>query len=294
MNKDSHWNKIRRILIAVLVLNWLVAFLKLLFGHLSKSQSMTADGYHSFADGTSNIIGLIGVWYASSPRDKDHPYGHKKYETLASIVIGLLLFVVCFNIARESILRFMNPVLPQITTMSFIVMIVTMAINIAVMRYEHRQGKALSSDVLVSDAMHTRADILTSFTVIAAFVFIKIGYPVFDPIFALIIAFFIGHAGLEILRNSSKVLCDQAVLDPKVIKKVCMAMEGVVQCHKIRTRGRQDDIHIDLHVLLDDDTTLKKAHEISYSIENNMKKKFLGVTDVIVHIEPVGSQRKNG
>ena len=125
-----------------------------------------------------------------------------------------------------------------------------------------------------------------------AFIFIKMGYPVFDMIFALVIAFFIGHAGLEILRHSSQVLCDQAVLEPKIIKDVVMSTKGVVQCHKIRTRGRQDDIHIDLHVLLDDDTTLRKAHEISYSIEGAVKNQIPGVADVVVHIEPVSSQKK--
>ncbi|MBL7130317.1 MAG: cation transporter [Candidatus Omnitrophica bacterium] len=290
--KDNHWNKIRRILIGVLLLNWFVAILKLIFGHIVKSQSMIADGYHSFSDGASNIIGLIGIWYASFPRDKEHPYGHKKYETFAAIGIALLLFLVCFNIARESFLRFLNPILPQINVVSFIIMIVTMAINFGVMRYEHRQGKYLNSDILISDAMHTRADILTSFSVIAAFIFIKIGYPIFDTIFAIVIAIFIGHAGFEILHSSSRVLCDQVALDPKIIKKVVMSTQGVIQCHKIRTRGRKDDIHIDLHVLLDDDTILKKAHEVSYIIEDSIKKQIPEVTDVIVHIEPVSSQYK--
>ena len=178
--------------------------------------------------------------------------------------------------------------------LSFMIMIFTTAINFGVMRYEHRQGRLLNSDILTSDAMHTQADILTSFSVIAAFIFIKLGYPVFDTIFAIVIAFFIGHAGFEILKRSSRVLCDQAVLDPKLIKKITMSAQGVVQCHKIRTRGRKDDIHIDLHVLLDDNTTLKKAHEISYAIEEAIKKQIPGVTDVIVHIEPVSSQKKKG
>lgn len=292
MTRDSNWVKIRKILITILVLNWLVATLKLVFGYFVKSHSMVADGFHSFADGASNIIGLVGIWYASFPRDKDHPYGHKKYETFTAILIGLLLFLACINIVRESFLRFFNPVLPNINVLSFIVMVITMAINFLVMRYEKRQGKVLNSDVLVSDAMHTQSDMLTSFTVIASFIFVKIGLPVFDPIFALIIAVFIGYAGVEILRHSSRVLCDTAALDPKVIKKVCMSVEGVVQCHKIRTRGRQDDIHIDLHVLLDDATSLKKAHEISYEIEESMKTQIPGVVDVVVHLEPVSSQHK--
>jgi cation diffusion facilitator family transporter len=286
--KDNHWGKIRQVLIWVLVLNWFVAILKLIFGYVVKSQSMVADGFHSFSDGASNIVGLVGIWYASFPRDKDHPYGHKKYETFAAIIIALLLFLVCINIARESMLRFFHQLSPQIGIYSFAVMALTMAINFVVMRYEYKRGMALHSDILVSDSMHTKADLLTSVSVIVSFIFIKIGYPVFDAIFAIVIAIFIGHAGYEILRNSSKVLCDQAAVDPLVIKKVVMATRGVVQCHKIRTRGREDDIHIDLHVLLDDKTSLREAHEISYEIEGNIKKQIPGVADVVVHIEPVG------
>ena len=288
--KDTHWIRIRRILLTVLFLNWLVAVLKVIFGLAVKSQSMVADGYHSFADGASNIIGLIGIWYASFPRDKDHPYGHKKYETFASIGIALVLFIVCFNILREGFLRFLNPVVPHISTISFLIMIVTIIINFIVMSYEHSKGKALKSDVLIADAMHTRSDILTSFSVIAAFIFIKLGFPMFDTIFAIVIAIFIGYAGFEILYSSSRVLCDQAVLDSETIKRIVMSSKGVIQCHRIRTRGRRDDVHIDLHVLLDDDTPLKKAHDISYAIECNIKKQIPGATDVVVHIEPVGSR----
>lgn len=291
--KDNHWAQIRTVLIIVLALNWLVAALKLVFGYLIKSQSMIADGFHSFADGASNIIGLAGVWYASFPRDKDHPYGHKKYETFAAIGIAFLLFLICFNIIRESFLRFSKPVLPSVNMQSFMVMIFTTLVNFGVMRYEYRKGKVLSSDILVADSMHTRADILTSFSVMAAFIFIKSGLPIFDTIFALIISIFIGHAGYEILHSSSEILCDQAAVDTEIIKKVVMSTSGVAQCHKIRTRGRSDDIHIDLHVLLDDSTPLKKAHEISYAIENNIRKQIPGVTDVIVHIEPLSSQKKS-
>jgi cation diffusion facilitator family transporter len=170
------------------------------------------------------------------------------------------------------------------------VMFATMLVNFIVVEFEYRRGKFLNSDILVSDSLHTRADILTSFSVIAAFIFIKMGYPIADTIFAAIIAFFIGYTGIEILRSSSKVLCDEVAVDPEVIKKIVDSTEGVVACHKIRTRGRKDDIHIDLHVLLNDNMPLKKAHQISYAIEDNIKREVSGVSDVVVHLEPISSQ----
>jgi cation diffusion facilitator family transporter len=177
VDNQERYHKIKWVLITILILNWGVAGAKLFYGWLIRSASMTADGFHSFSDGSSNIIGLIGVWIASRPIDETHPYGHKKFETLTSIGISILLFLVCFNVVREGIHRFLNPVVPRINVSSFLVMGITLAINVAVMIYEKRTGLALKSDVLISDALHTRADILTSSSVILTFVGIQFGFP---------------------------------------------------------------------------------------------------------------------
>jgi cation diffusion facilitator family transporter len=162
-----------------------------------------------------------------------------------------------------------------------------MGINLYVMVYEKRRGLALKSDILVSDAMHTRADILTSLSDIAALIFIKLGYPLLDPIVTIIIALFIAFAGFEIVRESSHVLCDTAViLDTKRIEDVVLSIKGVKTCHKIRSRGRADDIHIDLHVQVHPDMHVDNAHKISYAIEEAIKNEIPEITDVIVHIEP--------
>jgi cation diffusion facilitator family transporter len=281
---------IRNILIIVLILNWLVAVLKLIFGYFIKSQSMVADGFHSFADGSSNVIGLFGIWLASRPRDEDHPYGHNKYETFTAIVISIMLFLVCFNILHGSWGRFHDPVLTRVDMGSFLVMVFTIIVNIWVMNYEYRAGKRLNSDILVSDSLHTRSDVLTSFSVIIALVATKLGYPILDPIAAVVIAFFIAFAGVDILRHCSKVLCDTAVVCEKRIEDICLEIAGVIKCHKIRTRGREDDIYVDLHVLVKNDMHIDKAHELSYKIEDAIKRKIPGVTDVVVHMEPLKSR----
>ncbi|MGD0917686.1 MAG: cation diffusion facilitator family transporter [Thermodesulfobacteriota bacterium] len=287
MDSEDRFQKIRRILIDILFLNWGVAAAKLIYGWLTHSASMTADGFHSFSDGSSNIIGLLGIWIASRPIDESHPYGHKKYETLTSVGISALLFVVCINVVRQGILRFLQPVVPEVTFMSFLVMGVTLAINVAVMVYETRMGRALKSDILISDALHTRADILTSSSVIVSLIGIKLGYSILDPIASLVIAIFIGYAGVEILKESSRVLSDGVAIRIDEIEKVVLSIKGVKECHHIRSRGRPDDIHIDLHVLVDPDMHVHKAHHLSYAIENKIKRDFQGVTDVVVHMEPM-------
>lgn len=287
LSSGERYLKIRWVLIYVLFLNWGVASAKLFYGWLTLSASMTADGFHSFSDGSSNIIGLIGIWIASRPIDETHPYGHKKYETLTSIGISILLFLVCFNVVREGILRFLHPIVPQVSASSFLVMGTTLAINIAVMIYEKKIGIALKSDILISDALHTRADILTSSSVVVTLIGIKFGYPIFDPIASLVIGGFIGYAAVNILKESSRVLSDGVAIPTQEIESLVLSIRGVQECHQIRSRGRGDDIHIDLHVLVDPEMDVHRAHHLSYAIENKIKRDFLGVTDVVVHIEPL-------
>lgn len=287
MENKEYLPNVRRILIIVLALNWLVAFAKIIYGLTTKCASMTADGFHSLSDGASNIIGLIGIYLACQPKDEDHPYGHKKYETLFSMAIAILLFIVCFNILKQGVTRIINPITPRVTIESFIVMIITLVINLFVMSYEYKNGKALKSDILISDSMHTKADIFTSLSVIVSLVVIKLGFSLIDPIVTLIICFFIIKAAFTILRSSSRVLCDTAVIiDVKRIADIVLSVKGVRACHKIRTRGRPDDIHIDLHVQVNPDMHVDTAHKISYTIEDTLKKNIPEVVDVIVHIEP--------
>jgi cation diffusion facilitator family transporter len=290
LDDAAYAREVRKTLAIILVLNWLAALAKLVVGYGIKSASMVADGYHSFADGTSNVIGLFGMRIACQPKDKDHPYGHKKYETFTSIVIALLLFVLCFHIVHDSFERLRIREAPQISLFSFGVLFVTLIVNISVMLYEYRKGKRIGSDVLVSDSLHTRADILTSLSVIFAFIGIKMGYPILDFIAALVIVIFIGRAAVDIMRESSSTLCDTAAIDSREIEKIVLAVEGVKKCHRIRTRGRRDDIYVDLHILMEDRTLLVMAHNLSSKIEEKVKESFSGVSDVVVHVEPLSSE----
>jgi cation diffusion facilitator family transporter len=294
MQRDTkrHYNRIRGVLIFVLALNWGVSAAKIILGLLTRCGSMTADGFHSLADGASNIIGLIGITLSYRPVDADHPYGHKKYETLFSLGIAALLFFLAANLIKEGISHIVNPHFPQVNMTSFAVMLVTIAVNIWVMDYEKKRGLALKSDFLIADSMHTKADIFTSFSVLVALVSIKIGYPILDPMVTILISLFIAYAGIGIVRDASKVLCDTVVVDAKNVSAIVLAVDGVKACHKIRTRGRPDDICIDLHVQVDSTLHIDEAHKISYAIEEALKKSIPEVSDVLVHVEPKERKKK--
>jgi cation diffusion facilitator family transporter len=169
-------------------------------------------------------------------------------------------------------------------------MVITISVNIWVMLYEHKKGMELKSDILISDSMHTKADIFTSFSVIASLIAIKSGFAIFDPIITIFISLFIGFAAFEIAKQGSDVLCDTAVfLDNRKIMDIVLKTEGVAACHKIRSRGRIDDIYIDLHVQVNPNMHIDDAHKISYCIEEAIKSAIPGITDVVVHMEPLES-----
>lgn len=280
------YGQARKVLIYTLFLNWLVAVAKLAYGILTRSASITADGFHSFADGTNNIVGLVGFYIAGRPVDKTHPYGHEKYETLTALGIGGLLLFVAFDIIKGAIQRFGKPVIPEVNAGSFIVMIVTVAINIFVMIYENREGKRLKSVFLVTDSYHTRSDILVSCSVIITLIGVKLGMPIIDTVVAVLIAVFIGFSALEILWQTSRVLSDAAVVPPEKIKAIVAGFDDVVNCHHVRTRGREDNICVDLHIWVKPSMHIDKSHELAHKIEEKLKKEIPGVKEVITHIEP--------
>lgn len=294
MNKEniskpvsSNTKKAVLVLWVVMVLNFAVAIFKVIVGTLANSGSIIADGYHSLSDGSGNIVGIIGLSIAGRPKDESHPYGHKKFETISSLLIGVLLFLVGCKVAYGSVLNILSPKVPEITTISFVVMIFTLVVNIFVVKFEHTQGVKLSSDVLVSDSEHTKSDVLITSGVIVTMVLLQLGFPpIIDGFVSLLISGFIFKASYEIFTASSHVLADAAVLSSEEITGIVMSCEGVLGCHKVRSRGREDDIHIDLHILVAPETTVAEAHDLEHDVEAELQNKYGEKVSVIIHVEP--------
>ncbi len=283
---DERSRQIKNIMIQVLFLNLAVSFAKIGYGLLTNTLSMQSDGYHSMFDGVSNIVGLIGIQAASKPPDSEHPYGHRKFETMASVFIAVLLMFAGFNIVNSALHRLGTGTIPEVTTFSFLVMIGTMAINYMVTTYEHRNGVKLQSEVLIADSMHTKSDIYVSISVILGLVSIKAGFPILDPIIAIIISGIIVYTGIRIIMKSSSVLCDTCQLNAEEIHNVVCAVEGVIGCSNIRSRGTAGHIYIDLHVEVHPTMPTLRSHDIADTVEYELKQHFEGVQDVVIHIEP--------
>lgn len=285
-------DKVRNVLFYTLILNMAVAAAKIIYGYKTDSISMLSDGFHSFFDGTSNVIGLVGVWIASKPPDESHPYGHRKFETLSTIAIALLIFMAGIEILRKAYFSLKTPHYIDVTSLSFIIMATTLLINIGVMIYETRKGRELKSDFLLADALHTKTDIFISISVIISLIATRMGYPAIDTVAAVIITLFIAKMGFAILKPATDVLTDAVCIDPDRIRKIANMIKGVKDCHEIRTRGKDDAVNLDLHILVDSEATTQEAHELSHSVEEAIKKNYPSIIDVVVHIEPYSNIAK--
>ena len=283
----SRMKKVRMVLWLILFANLGVAVVKIVAGQLIQSASLTADGFHSLTDGVSNIVGLIGIWFASQPVDENHPYGHRKYEFVTGLFIGFMLLLIAIFVIQEAIGKFMHPVAPDITLESLAALVLTLLVNIAVCRYEYRQGEILGSPVLISDSLHTRSDVYVSLSVLGTLLGIKFGLPaIIDPIASLVVAAFIIHAAIEIIRSTSAVLVDRATVDTEKIREITLSFAAVHDVHDIRSRGSEHDLYIDMHVLIDPSMGIEDSHRLSHEVTNKIREELHDKAQVMIHMEP--------
>lgn len=275
-----------RVLYRVLLLNLAVALAKIWLGYLTGAVSVLTDGFHSLTDSASNVVALVGVSVARRPPDRNHPYGHRKYETMASLGILVFLVLVLVEVLGAALDRFRTGATPKVFPEGVGVMVVTLAVNLVVVRYELRQGRRLASEVLLADAKHTRSDVLTSGTVIVALAGVWLGYPILDPLAAVLVAGFIGHACWEIAQSASRILSDEIVIAEDDVRSVVESVPDVLGCHQIRTRGSSDHVFVDLHIWIRGDTPLEAAHATSHVVKDRLMTRYPQVADVVIHIEP--------
>ena len=277
---------VRRVLLQVLVLNLLVAGLKIVVGALSGAVSIIADGFHSLMDGSSNVVGLVALRYAETPPDPEHPYGHRKAETLATLVVGGFLLLVAFEILQGAIGRLRTGEPPELSLLSFAVMVVTIAINLAVTVYERVRGRVLASEFLVADSRHTLSDVWVSLSVIAGLLGVRLGAVWLDAAVGLLIAVIIAWSAVKIVRDAVDVLMDAAVLPIDEIERLACSIPEVVSVERIRSRGKTDDTHVDLHVRVKPDTPIDYAHSIAHAVQHRIAEAYPQVTDITIHTEP--------
>ncbi len=283
---NGYHQQVMRVLLCILLLNFAVAVAKLIAGIASGSLTVVSDAIHSSVDMLNNVVGIVVIKFASTPPDREHPYGHAKFETLAAFSIAGFLFLTCFELGSRALKQLFSGYAqpPSITASTVATILITLLVNIFVTRYESRKGRELGSELLTADAMHTRTDIFVTISVLLSFILIHFGYYMVDALFALGIAGIIAWSGFDLFRHTVPVLVDAAMVDERGIEQIVLAVSGVRSCEKIRSRGRPGDLFIDL-VLKVDAHALEDAHEITEEVEKRLRAEF-GRASITIHFEP--------
>lgn len=276
--------RIRLVLTVTMLLNFVAMTIKLAAGIATGVLSVVADSLDSLFDGLSNVVGLAGLYAAGLPPDAEHPYGHRKFETIAALSIAFLLFMTCWQLFQTAWARLNSDSIPSINIYVMAAMVVSMVIQAITSIYELREGRRLSSEILVADALHTRASILVSLSVLVGLVLVQLGYPQADPILAMFVAVMIAKIGIDVLRETLPVLVDRAPIDPQILAGIVQSVAGIESFHRVRSRGAAGSAAVDMHIRVSPDRTVQEADAIATELRRRLLQQE-GINDVTVHLE---------
>jgi cation diffusion facilitator family transporter len=274
---------VRRVILIEGSANVAVLFLKLGVGLTTGSLAILGDALHSVGDLANNAVAWFLVRVSSEPPDPQHPYGHRKFETLAVFGLAALLCILAFELGASAFRREDAEVLH--TDWSLGLMVFVMATNLGLAFWQDRQATRLESPILRADARHTLSDALTTVVVIAGWQIASHGYPWVDRAFALGVALVILVLAYELFRRALPVLLDQAAIDPALIRGIAQGVPGVHRSPDVRSRSDGIRAAIDLTVTVDAHLTTAESHQIADQVERVLQAAFANA-EVSVHVEP--------
>lgn len=275
--------------------NAVLILLKFIAGFVGKSSAMVADAVHSLSDFISDVIVLVFVKIAGKPKDKGHEYGHGKFETLATMIIGVLLVIVGIGLminGIESVIRSLHgEALERPTMLALVIAIVSIVSKEWLYRYTIKAGKRLDSQAVVANAWHHRSDAVSSMGTligIAGAMFLGAKWRILDPIAAMVVSVFIIKSGYDIIRPCISELLEASLPEDKekTIIRLVTGVPGIVCVHNLRTRRIGNGIAVDLHAKMDGNITLSEAHEKATAAEKAIRKAFGDNSIINIHMEP--------
>jgi len=280
---------VQRVLIITLLLNLVVMGLKAMVGLWTGSLSLLADALHSVTDSANNVLGLVASRFSSPHPDRDHPYGHQKFEAVGALGIAAFLGIACFEILQGAIGRILSPANHppvQISASELCLLLIVLGINIFVAFYERRVGQKVGSPILIADAYHTMSDIWVTIAVLAGLIGIWIwNLQWLDVVLAFPVAVMVFTSGWSVIRENLPWLVDEMAIAPEAIHEAAMQVPGVINCHAIASRGvvgRQT--FIEMHLIVDA-KDVETAHRITEAVESVLEQRY-SPTRVLIHIEP--------
>lgn len=276
-------------------INALLMLIKIAIGHYGHSDALVADGVHSMSDFATDLIVLIFVGIAYKQADDAHPYGHGKFETLATLIIGLILFGVAVGIGHAGVKSALSALagdeLPRPDVWTIVVAVVSIAAKEMLFRYTAAAGRKVDSSALVANAWHHRSDAISSLaTLLGVTLAFSLGeqWRVLDPIASVLIAFFIAWSAIGIARPAINELLEISLPQKQVdsIGEIIASTPGVITYHHLRTRRNGHAFVIDAHIKVDSDISVIKGHEIATEVERRLALKFGSDVVTYIHVEP--------
>lgn len=286
-------SKVQQVLLLTLGLNLVVMLIKVVVGTITGSLSLLADALHSVTDSANNILGLVTNHFASPEPDREHPYGHQKFDALGALGVAVFLGIACFEILSGAVERLFKEGKPvEVSPKELWILLIVLGINIFVAYYERAAGQRYGSAVLVADAKHTMSDVWITIMVIGGLIGIWQGevwnlpqLQYLDVILAFPVALLVFKSGWTVLKENLPWLVDQMVIDPETIREIVMSVPGVINCHDIASRGmigRQ--VFIEMHMVVEAGD-VETAHRITEAVEIELENRF-SPARILIHVEP--------
>ncbi len=289
---DEHGRKAamsRQVTLVGALLNLLMAVAKVVVGIIGHSQSLIADGIHSFSDLLSDAMVLFASHHAQHAPDKDHPYGHQRFETIATFVLAIILLLTAIGIAWDAIARMLDDEkLWRPASWTLWMAVASILINEGLFWYTRWAARKVNSDLLRANAWHHRSDAISSVIVVIGIAATLLGYPLADAIAAIGVALMILYIAGDLGWSSMQELVDQGLDEEKIerIRQVILAVSGVESIHMLRTRRAAGKAYVDVHVLVSPWLSVSEGHRIGDAVAERLLEGIEEVTDVTVHIDP--------
>lgn len=293
---DNRQQDIYKVTIWGSIVNFILLIFKFVAGVLGHSSAMVADAIHSLSDFATDIIVLFFVRISSKPADTTHKYGHGKFETLATAFIGFALLAVGIGILIEGTKNIVAVVRGEVLQAPGVIALLAAAVSIIskeiLYQYTVYKGRKINSQAVVANAWHHRSDAFSSIGTlvgIAGAMFLGEKWRVLDPVAAVIVSVFILKVAIDILRNSLEELMEHSLPDAEEeeIKQIILSTNGVESPHHLRTRRIGNRVAIEVHIRMNGDMTLTKAHQITTEVEQQLKLRFGENTHIGIHTEPI-------
>ena len=278
----------RTILITV-VMNIFLSLIKLLAGFIGHSTSMISDGVHSLSDVISSIGVFIGLRISQKPADIDHPYGHEKFEAVLSKILAFILFLTGLSIGYSAIETIVSSsyIIPKMMTIW--AALLSIAVKEWMYHYTIRQAKKIESTALAADAWHHRSDSLSSIGALIGIIGARLGFPILDPLAALVITLIILKVAIEIFVEATNQVIDKAA-SPELVNEIIQQIQsvnGVLAIDSLKTRVHSNRIYVDLEISVEPTLSLIEAHTIAEAVHYQLEQNIHKIKHCTVHVNPL-------